>query len=610
MTTKVLVKQLAGEEDLLLGKGSVTQNRNGTDLPITKVTLFKIVESEAELLAVDTTKFQFAKRIEGGYEYAYAFNGSSWVLIADRLSADLANGTDPTKGAALVGYQRTAPVGYSGTVKDFIDDMPGVNLWEFAGLVTVKPTPDNPATWDWTPAWIAAIATGRKIIVPEGKYRAAAVPFTSNTIIIGAGGRSRKTELCLITAGSSYFLDTSVGNTSQCHISGVYATTEVTGGAFLRKNTRSVYLAYQTYDDIEVSAALEIGFDGFFIFGDWDRCRFGYYGTLGAGGHCAIKSYPATAAQGNQTNLNRVARSQFFRANVQALYIEHGNEWFFDYCDFEQMTGKAIVARGVVGGHLNGCWFERVTGANFVDIAVSAAPQNSGGWSARNCKFIGIGFTGSVFSMDRNSSLLAENNICERMDGAVTFKSGSGIVNYKDNRLVSGTASSATFFSDLNNGSKFIDSQLLLWGRTSCPASKFTNSGFTSIADGASLVGGDNTARFTLSAAANVAYFSLPAKVLDYVKGRRIRIRLMGSMLSASGAETINLYAWDSVTPGFSNSTVGTVLTATTATGVSVAEVAIDVLSGSTSLAFGLRAGGSASGAVFVLEQAAVTIFV
>jgi len=88
MTTKVLVKQLAGEEDLLLGKGSVTQNRNGTDLPITKVTLFKIVESEAELLAIDTAKFQFAKRIEGGYEYTYAFNGSSWAEVPASLSAD------------------------------------------------------------------------------------------------------------------------------------------------------------------------------------------------------------------------------------------------------------------------------------------------------------------------------------------------------------------------------------------------------------------------------------------------------------------------------------------------------------------------------------------
>jgi len=101
MTTKVLVKQLAGEEDLLLGTGTEMQNRNGTDLPITKVALFKIVGSEAELLAVDTDKFKFAKRIESGYEYTYAFNGTSWVEVADTALAALA---DPAEGSQLIAY--------------------------------------------------------------------------------------------------------------------------------------------------------------------------------------------------------------------------------------------------------------------------------------------------------------------------------------------------------------------------------------------------------------------------------------------------------------------------------------------------------------------------
>lgn len=81
-------------------------------------------------------------------------------------TADLSNSTDPTKGAALVGWKRA---GLSSEIKTVAQMLSAqmVNIWEFAGLVTnIASYPTNPALCDWAPALMAAFATGKKIYAP------------------------------------------------------------------------------------------------------------------------------------------------------------------------------------------------------------------------------------------------------------------------------------------------------------------------------------------------------------------------------------------------------------------------------------------------------------
>lgn len=56
------------------------------------------------------------------------------------------------------------------------------NIWQFARFITSKPSPNDPSTWDWAPAFLAAIqsVTNGKLIVPKGTYNTSPV-YAVNT---------------------------------------------------------------------------------------------------------------------------------------------------------------------------------------------------------------------------------------------------------------------------------------------------------------------------------------------------------------------------------------------------------------------------------------------
>lgn len=70
---------------------------------------------------------------------------------ASLLRSDLANNTDPLKGAGLSGWIRESLISPADTVARKLSST-SIDIWEKAHLVTSKPTPSNPETWDWTPA--------------------------------------------------------------------------------------------------------------------------------------------------------------------------------------------------------------------------------------------------------------------------------------------------------------------------------------------------------------------------------------------------------------------------------------------------------------------------
>lgn len=99
------------------------------------------------------------------------------------LALSLLNSTDPAKGAGQVGFIRSPLAAAITTVGGMLSSTV-VNVWEYADLVTVKPTPENPSTWDWSPAMQAAHDAYAVVFYPLGnEYRHSA---TINLTLFGS----------------------------------------------------------------------------------------------------------------------------------------------------------------------------------------------------------------------------------------------------------------------------------------------------------------------------------------------------------------------------------------------------------------------------------------
>lgn len=81
MTTRTVKKNLAGENDLLLGEGSVIQTRNDAPYTIEKIRTIRPVNSIAELNALDVDQFVKAALFESDTItlYAYSVGSGLWV---------------------------------------------------------------------------------------------------------------------------------------------------------------------------------------------------------------------------------------------------------------------------------------------------------------------------------------------------------------------------------------------------------------------------------------------------------------------------------------------------------------------------------------------------
>lgn len=111
MADRVITKNLAGIEDLLLGEGQENQVRSGDLYPITKIKLLWPCSTLEELQALDPTKFQRAY-FNGK---VYKHSGSAWVVdVLKELSIAFAMATDQAASAtfSVAGYA-------SATVKAF-----------------------------------------------------------------------------------------------------------------------------------------------------------------------------------------------------------------------------------------------------------------------------------------------------------------------------------------------------------------------------------------------------------------------------------------------------------------------------------------------------------
>ena len=142
----------------------------------------------------------------------WATDESRLVVRSDGdLRQDIANSTDLAKGAGLVGWKRTPLASATQTVAGILSAKP-VSVWEFAQLVTSKPTPADPSTWDWSPAVAAAfvyLGDAGVLEFTEGTFRVSGISTSKTISMVGRG--AGVTKLVNATAGATMFTYTQVG---------------------------------------------------------------------------------------------------------------------------------------------------------------------------------------------------------------------------------------------------------------------------------------------------------------------------------------------------------------------------------------------------------------
>jgi hypothetical protein len=253
---------------------------------------------------------------------------------------------------------------------------------------------DSTGVADSTTAFNAAIATGHRVLVPNGTYSVANVTLVAGTWITG---ETRDGAIITVrTNGAAAFLN--AGGVYHIKIDNltIKAGTGVTNAKGYNQTDLSAYSAWVEFNNIYTWCDLAISYCGFFIFTRWDSCQDGEAGTVPGGQyHQGIKSVPAATGQGNTTNNNQVTKCNFNNANDPngAVEIEWGNLWAFRDCDFEVITTTALNIKGIFGVIIDGCWFENIAATQVIKASNSSAPgvQGSPDVSISNCYYNGSG---------------------------------------------------------------------------------------------------------------------------------------------------------------------------------------------------------------------------
>jgi hypothetical protein len=101
----------------------------------------------------------------------------AWVSVGDAaLRQNLGSGEDGL-GGDLVAWKRRALSSAISTVGQSLDAS-NVSIWEYADLITDKTDADDPATWDWSPAFQAAADDNVSPILMDGETYSVKSPVT------------------------------------------------------------------------------------------------------------------------------------------------------------------------------------------------------------------------------------------------------------------------------------------------------------------------------------------------------------------------------------------------------------------------------------------------
>ena len=483
---------------------------------------------------------------------------------------------------------------------------------------------------DDTLAFNAAIAAGKRVFVPAGTYSVADIAVVNNMDVEGERVLNSPSILLVRNNNSGAFTHSANAFLNNIRIANltIRASAGVTGARAYKQNDKSQYSAYVVFDGLETWQDLQIAFDGFFIFTRWENCRDGFFGTAPGGQtHHVIDSNPATYGQLNQTNLNQITNCQFFRSTYAngCIDISYGDRWDIRGTNFEMLSTLSIRARGIFGIHITGCWFEHIDSSNIILLGTSPAPNPQGVriFEIDNCfckampsndRFVVGDWAGSTVASNINfatvpTSMVFTNASEVRQLVGIEVLSGTPTAFTANTRqIVQGIVRDARLESTVINTPETLNQNVLPIGPTSLGQANFTVSGITSKTDVTSTLKG-NAVRFTLVGAANVAYYSIPSKMLDFLKGRTITAVASGyGGDSGSVADGVSVCIWQSVTPGFTNhAATGYAFTAHQAA-LQCGRATLTVDAGATSLHIGIVVGGSNAGRNIWLETMTVVL--
>ena len=427
-----------------------------------------------------------------------------------------------------------------------------------------------------TTAFQTAIATKKQVFIPNGTYLVNAITLISEAWIVGE--TTFGVILVASTSNSAIFQVADVGHIKIANMTWKAADGVTNTKGYSQTNLAS-YTSWAEFTNIYSWVNLSVTYSGFFIFTRWDNCQDGEAGSIPGGQyHQAIKSVPAVTGQGATTNINQVIKCNFNLSNDPngTVYIEWGNLWVFRDCDFELINTQAVNALGIYGIEFDGCWFEAVTATSVIKATNSGAPgvQGTAPVVLQNCFYSGTGnntyvlefggaSTGSVTNLNAaaiaSGCTLANTTQLQEMYG-IFARSGVGASGFTTG-ITAGrsniTLSSSEFTTSITNSPQTQNTNVLPFGPTGLGAASFTNVSFTSITDVASAIGlTGNAVRFTLaSGIGQAAYYTMPAKMLTFLKGKTITLMAVGYASAGTATDYFHAAVWDSVSPSAANVT-------------------------------------------------------
>ncbi len=235
---------------------------------------------------------------------------------------------------------------------------------------------------DDTAAFNAAIATGKRVVVPvsvgpimRAAYSVTGINVVSNMQVAGEkNGMSLAPILRVRESNTAAFYNSANDNVFHCTFENLACegAPGVVGVSFYAQSTQIYYSAYFTFCGIETHRTLRISYSGLFIFALWDRCRDGYIGFPTDSQHTFIVALAGSYGQTNAQNINRIKDSMIFNnfGGDAAIIASWGVLWTIENTDFEKLSVRAFAAQNLFQVRFSNCWFEDISAPSIVDAGL------------------------------------------------------------------------------------------------------------------------------------------------------------------------------------------------------------------------------------------------
>lgn len=310
---------------------------------------------------------------------------------------------------------------------------------------------------DDTAAFNAAIATGRKVVVPytAAGYAVSGIAVVSNMHIVGEKNGVSLAPLLIVNASNKAAFYNSIGDSVfHCTFENLAckAGDGVTGASFLAQSTQTFYSAYFTFRGIETYNNLAISYSGLFIFALWDRCRDGYIGVSTDAQHSGIVALAGSYGQSNQQNINRVKDSMFFGSfgGQGAVVASYGVMFTFENVDFEGLKTRAVSAANILKLRFSNCWFENIDANSIVHVGNYPDTNAASIGMFDHCNVVMTGNAPYVVTVDAPGTVSFRNCLFNLVPSGAKLSNSGAQITINDCNEVGGGPGAAQFMTDMH----------------------------------------------------------------------------------------------------------------------------------------------------------------